>query len=482
MSIKLGAYHSVQNGRVHSLSSADPLYTCGGGVGAHDAFSAFTVLYHYGDEKKAIINACNTWIKGWKQEKEMGSNLAGFEDITRHNHSGQETSLMALPTPYTLPLPVKKPFKLTSIGELMKQPPPTKWLIKGYLPPEGLGFLIAPPAAGKTFLAIDWFCHIACGLPWWGKSVKEGGVVVIAGEGHYGLRRRLKAWGINKGIDMSDKPIVVSEVAASLMKEDSVKAVIEAIDLSLTQLESVDIIVIDTLHRNLGGDENSSLDMGFYFTYLDELRAKYGCFILTVHHTGHGVQDRARGSSSIKAAIDVEYIVSKSGEDANVSCQKMKDGEKPKDFGFTLSEVTLPWLDDEGEAETSAVVVVSAAAASSGKEKQLSAQVMVVFKALCILTIEARNEAEAEEADEWMMVDMEIENAAWKEQTYTKLIQENEGTKQKAFNRGKKALTEAGFVDVENDKYSINTLSLSSQTSAILVGVSGQLSANKIMY
>jgi len=474
---------SVQNRRVHTLSSADPLWTGGGGVGAHDAFSVFTVLYHGGDRTKAIKDACNKWLDGWEEEKEMRNNLAGFEDIARLNNNGDETGLMASSAPRSLlPAPVKKkPFKLTSIGELMKQPPTLKWLIKGYLPPEGLGFLIAAPATGKTFLAIDWFCHIACGIPWWGKSVKQGGVVVIAGEGHFGLRRRLKAWGINKGIDMDDKPIVVSDVAASLTDSDSVKAVMEAIDLSLTQLESVDIIVIDTLHRNLGGgDENSSEDMGVYFTYLDELRAKYGCFVLTVHHTGHGEQGRARGSSSIKAAIDVEYIISKSGEVANVSCQKMKDGEKPKAFDFTLSEVTLPWLDEEGEAETSVVVVVSEAAVSSGKEKKLSAQVMVVFKALCTLTIEAKNKAKDEEVDEWM-VDVGIENAAWKEQAYTKLTQDNEGSKQKAFNRGKNALIAAGFVDVKNDHYWIEVLSLSSQTAAILDNVSGQLSTNKIM-
>lgn len=46
-----------KTGRVHSFSSADPLFTQGGGEGAHDAFSAFCVLKHGGDQIKAIKDA-----------------------------------------------------------------------------------------------------------------------------------------------------------------------------------------------------------------------------------------------------------------------------------------------------------------------------------------------------------------------------------------------------------------------------------------
>ncbi|MBA3757147.1 MAG: hypothetical protein H0X02_13415, partial [Nitrosomonas sp.] len=48
---------SVKDNRVHSLSSNDPLYTDGGGVGAHDAFSAFMKLFHNNDEKAALKEA-----------------------------------------------------------------------------------------------------------------------------------------------------------------------------------------------------------------------------------------------------------------------------------------------------------------------------------------------------------------------------------------------------------------------------------------
>lgn len=56
-----GSYSaSVKDGRVHSLSSADPLYT--DGAGAHDAFSAFCILFHHGDQNQAMKDAGDNWL------------------------------------------------------------------------------------------------------------------------------------------------------------------------------------------------------------------------------------------------------------------------------------------------------------------------------------------------------------------------------------------------------------------------------------
>lgn len=53
---------SVKNDRVHSLSSADPLYTGGSGGGAHDSFSVFVVLFHDGNDDAAMKDAGNNWV------------------------------------------------------------------------------------------------------------------------------------------------------------------------------------------------------------------------------------------------------------------------------------------------------------------------------------------------------------------------------------------------------------------------------------
>lgn len=65
---------SVRDGRVHTLSSADPLYTGGSGGGAHDAFSAFAVLFNHGDQSRAIKDAGDNWLtiggESWNKVKQ----------------------------------------------------------------------------------------------------------------------------------------------------------------------------------------------------------------------------------------------------------------------------------------------------------------------------------------------------------------------------------------------------------------------------
>ena len=52
----------VKDARVHTMSSADPLYTGGGGGGAHDAFGAFCILMHKGNNEAAMADAGNHWV------------------------------------------------------------------------------------------------------------------------------------------------------------------------------------------------------------------------------------------------------------------------------------------------------------------------------------------------------------------------------------------------------------------------------------
>lgn len=50
----------IEAGRVNALSPADPLYS--DGKGAHDAFSAFEVLFHEGDRNAAMKDAGDNWL------------------------------------------------------------------------------------------------------------------------------------------------------------------------------------------------------------------------------------------------------------------------------------------------------------------------------------------------------------------------------------------------------------------------------------
>jgi RecA-family ATPase len=70
------------------------------------------------------------------------------------------------------------------------------------------------------------------------------------------------------------------------------------------------MIIIDTLARNMGGDENSTQDMNAFIQHLDTyLRQPWKCCVLVVHHRRGMDKDRSRGSTALKGALDAEYKV-----------------------------------------------------------------------------------------------------------------------------------------------------------------------------
>jgi hypothetical protein len=98
----------------------------------------------------------------------------------------------SVPAPRKSP-PARSRFSPLSLAEIAKLPPP-EWLIDGLVPQDGLVVLYGEPAAGKSFLALDWALSIATGVPWLGREVKQGEVVYVYAEGVRGLTQRVTAW------------------------------------------------------------------------------------------------------------------------------------------------------------------------------------------------------------------------------------------------------------------------------------------------
>ena len=73
-----------------------------------------------------------------------------------------------------------------------------------------------------------------------------------------------------------------------------------------------ELIVIDTLNRNMGGKESDEMDMGAFIREADYLRVRYRATVVIVHHTGWNVE-RERGHSSLKGAADTMIAVTKLG-------------------------------------------------------------------------------------------------------------------------------------------------------------------------
>lgn len=241
-------------------------------------------------------------------------------------------------------------FAYTMVGDMVDQLKPIDWQVKGFLETDSMGLIYGPPKTGKSFIAIDWACCIATGTPWNGRKVKQGAVFYLAGEGHNGLSRRFAAWSLSKGITLKGAPLAVSNKAAPLTEYGAADKVLQAIDhLAKATGQDPAVIVVDTLARNFGADENSTEDMNTFVRHLDEIRAHWKCTVLVVHHTGKDKGRGARGNSALTGAIDAGYMIDRD-ELGNVNLEptEMKDAELPAPLAFKLEGVKLPLVDEDG--------------------------------------------------------------------------------------------------------------------------------------
>jgi putative DNA primase/helicase len=257
---------------------------------------------------------------------------------------------------------------LVDAVDFSAQPAPISWLIKGWAQSQALMMVHGPSGSGKTFVVLDWCCRMAASLPdWMGAKVKPGAVVYLAGEGHHGLRGRLAAWQTTNG-PIPRGTLLLSSSGCDL---DTQAGLIKARDSIAALSVRPSLIVVDTLHRFLSGDENSAQDAKEMLDSCAALMATFCCSVLLVHHTGvnEDAQGRARGSSAWRGALDIEVSVTAKNGTITIAQRKSKDAEMLAPIHARLASVAIPgWVDEDGAPVTSAVLAASDAPPVREKE------------------------------------------------------------------------------------------------------------------
>lgn len=232
---------------------------------------------------------------------------------------------------------VKQEGLFITIEDMMAGIKKPNWLIKGILERGSMNLIFGESGSGKSLFAMDWAFCAATGRDWHGHKIKEElKSLIIMGEGLRGASMRFKA--LSQKYGEAPKNIRLSRRSINLLdskEADDILKIVAELDFK------PDIIIIDTLHRNMVGDENSSEDMAMYFKSIELLARRLDAAIVTVHHSGHGDKGRSRGSSSIKAAMDAEFCVTKNGDGITFSCTKSKDFGFGTDMSFIIKEVEL---------------------------------------------------------------------------------------------------------------------------------------------
>lgn len=242
--------------------------------------------------------------------------------------------------------------------EWLAQPAPLKWVIKGWMPEQCLGMLHGPSGGGKSFVLLDMMMHIATGQQWQSNPTKIGCVVYLAGEGNYGMRSRVAAWMQEHGV--SDVDLFISKSGCNLNTPEGYAQAMGALQ-EVAKSYTILAVCVDTLHRFLHGDENSAQDAKTMIDACDAIKRSIKTSVWLVHHTGLsvGAQNRARGSSAWRGALDVEIgLLAPTEDDAGFIIQhKMKDSELSAPVQFALKRVPIRgWFDEDGEQVYGAVV------------------------------------------------------------------------------------------------------------------------------
>lgn len=322
-------------------------------------------------------------------ESDLASKPTDFNDL--HTLQGIEAVKEQIER-VALPAIDKLAFEFTRADSL--ELTEIKWVVDDYIEADSLAQVFGDPGGGKSFVAIDLACCVATGKPWHGHDVKQGSVFYIAGEGHNGLARRLKAWQIGNGTTLANVPLYKSHRAAQLYDATEAAVVAESIKQLSAEANCIpSMIVIDTLARNHGGDENSTQDMNAFIQHLDVyLRQPWKCCVMVVHHSGVADKDRSRGSTALKGALDAEYKCQLDSGTKTIAFEskKMKDAEMPSPKNFQITQVDLPINNKNGMPVKGAyltAVDISGLVSQVQKKTYLSPNQKQVMECLVMLEV-----------------------------------------------------------------------------------------------
>jgi len=286
-------------------------------------------------------------------------------DANDYAQAGHDLASLLMPTAQDWLIPA---------DDFCAQPSPISWLVKRWIQSQALVMVHGPSGGGKTFVVLDWCLRMASGTEdWAGHKVRQGNVVYLAGEGHHGLRGRVAAW---KHHHKAGKLAMwLSKDGCDLNTPTGYLKVVEQVRMLQ---DRPNVIVVDTLHRFLSGDENSAQDAKTMLDACNALMQEFNCSVILVHHTGvsEEAQHRARGSSAWRGALDIEIsiIPGKDDQPMQIVQRKSKDAELAETVYVELQQVAIPgWRDEDDQPVTSAVIVQAQAPTAPKKESKLDA-------------------------------------------------------------------------------------------------------------
>lgn len=214
--------------------------------------------------------------------------------------------------------------------------PDPEFLVEGVLEVGGSALFVGESGVGKSFVVEGMGFAVASGGAWLGRKVRQGPVVYVAGEGGGGLAKRIRALVEHSGRQSPPEDFYFFTQAVNLFDEASVR---EAIRATEERCPKPALVVFDTLARSMvGATENSAKDVGKVVDAIDDLRTRLGCAVIVIHHLDKKGKTE-RGSGSLLAAVDAEFLLKKTGTDRRLENTKQRNFAEAEPIRISLVQV-----------------------------------------------------------------------------------------------------------------------------------------------
>jgi len=233
-----------------------------------------------------------------------------------------------------------------------------RMIVSGLLEAGTLACMFGDSNTGKSTLALHMALSLSHGGTWRGRRTIKGIVFWLSLEAAAGARRRVAAYCIKHEHSAGSLLFADVTTAVQLLQLHDVEQLVAGIKAAEIEAgEKCVLVVVDTLARAMaGGDENTSQDMGLLVKGCDTVRAETGATVLLIHHSGKDSTKGARGSGSLRAAVDTEIEVSGQANPRQAKVTKQRDLPSGDTFAFDLEPVEIGFDDGTGEAITACVV------------------------------------------------------------------------------------------------------------------------------
>jgi len=314
-----------------------------------------------------------------------------------------------------------------SIADMLKEPTFPPYLIKGMFSMGQIGMVVGASGTGKSFTLLDMMMTLSSGLgSWHGRKCKKANVIYLCGEGFHGVKIRQRAWQLEHNLPEEEMGnLDTSQYAKDLTNLNDLAFIIEKIEKARKRWGSVDLVVIDTYNQFNSGDENAADAAHAFLANISKIQREYGCCLILAHHTGLGTdaQRRARGSSVIFGAMDFAFLIEKDEDNPqyfSLTTIKQKDLEIPPPMGFEMKQVTIDWLNEDGEPRTSTVLV----SRDTKKADLRLAPCFEIYSFFKDYWVKNEGHYYSEDGDFWLVprADMEEFVMLWKRAKYGKEI------------------------------------------------------------